>query len=176
MSEIKFACPHCQQHIACASGYAGLSIDCPSCSGMMIVPSLSEVTNTPARTVLVAFRLPPRPRPSLVADVQEEAKWAQPCETTVSTEPTSSPPWLVAAIATVIIAAILKARMADTGWIVGCVVIGSILSGILAARSTRGSASGAYQILRAFTYSISVIILLPIVALGLLFAGCAACS
>jgi hypothetical protein len=38
MSEIKFACPSCQQHIQADAGYAGMQIDCPACKAKMIVP------------------------------------------------------------------------------------------------------------------------------------------
>jgi hypothetical protein len=38
MSEIKFACPNCQQHIQCGIGYAGLEIPCPTCQSKMTVP------------------------------------------------------------------------------------------------------------------------------------------
>ncbi|HXT40976.1 MAG TPA: hypothetical protein VN887_13275 [Candidatus Angelobacter sp.] len=41
MNEIKFACPHCQQHIACDEGYCGHQIACPACAGGMIVPRLA---------------------------------------------------------------------------------------------------------------------------------------
>jgi Zn finger protein HypA/HybF involved in hydrogenase expression len=33
MPDIKFACPHCQQHIQAPEGYAGREIACPSCGG-----------------------------------------------------------------------------------------------------------------------------------------------
>ena len=41
MTEIKFACPHCQQHIACDEGYCGYQIQCPACAGGLIVPRLA---------------------------------------------------------------------------------------------------------------------------------------
>ena len=41
MNEIKFACPHCQQHIACDDGYCGYQIKCPACEGGQIVPRLA---------------------------------------------------------------------------------------------------------------------------------------
>ena len=41
MNEIKFACPHCHQHIACDEGYCGYQIACPACEGAMIVPKLA---------------------------------------------------------------------------------------------------------------------------------------
>ena len=38
MSELKFSCPHCQQHIQCDPGYAGMEIACPACNNQMLVP------------------------------------------------------------------------------------------------------------------------------------------
>ena len=38
MSEIKFACPSCQQHISADAGYAGMQITCPACNNAMVVP------------------------------------------------------------------------------------------------------------------------------------------
>lgn len=39
MADMKFSCPHCQQHISADAGYAGLQINCPSCNGSLIVPA-----------------------------------------------------------------------------------------------------------------------------------------
>src|SRR5712691_4482889 len=36
MSEIKFACPTCQQHIPADSGSAGMQIACPACNGALV--------------------------------------------------------------------------------------------------------------------------------------------
>jgi len=55
MADIKFSCPHCDQHIQADTSYGGMQITCPSCQGNFIVP-----TPTPAS--------PPTPvltRPSL---------------------------------------------------------------------------------------------------------------
>ena len=41
MSEIKFACPHCSQHVACDRDYADMCVVCPSCGKPMEVPRLS---------------------------------------------------------------------------------------------------------------------------------------
>jgi hypothetical protein len=41
MRDIKFACPHCSQHIACDEGYCGYQIRCPTCEGGLIVPRLA---------------------------------------------------------------------------------------------------------------------------------------
>ncbi|TAK94954.1 MAG: hypothetical protein EPO07_15950 [Verrucomicrobia bacterium] len=54
MSEIKFACPTCNQHIACEVTYADMVIVCPSCGGTMVVPILSEACAAHPNLVLVA--------------------------------------------------------------------------------------------------------------------------
>src|SRR5882762_6283190 len=38
MPDIKFSCPHCDQHIAADSGYGGMQINCPGCNGGLVVP------------------------------------------------------------------------------------------------------------------------------------------
>lgn len=38
MADMKFSCPHCQQHIQADAGYAGLQITCPACNGSFLVP------------------------------------------------------------------------------------------------------------------------------------------
>ena len=38
ISELKFACPVCQQHIACDPGLGGLQMECPTCLGKIIIP------------------------------------------------------------------------------------------------------------------------------------------
>jgi hypothetical protein len=38
ISELKFACPVCQQHIACDPGLGGLQMKCPTCLATMIIP------------------------------------------------------------------------------------------------------------------------------------------
>jgi hypothetical protein len=38
MSEFKFACPVCGQHITCDSGSSGTQMDCPTCFRKLVVP------------------------------------------------------------------------------------------------------------------------------------------
>src|SRR5437868_4328799 len=38
MSDIRFACPRCQQHIQAEPSYAGIEIACPACNAQMVVP------------------------------------------------------------------------------------------------------------------------------------------
>ena len=59
MSEIKFACPVCGQHITCASGSSGSPMACPTCFRQLIVPQATApgVSNL----VLTASEVQSRP-------------------------------------------------------------------------------------------------------------------
>lgn len=38
MSEFKFFCPHCQQHLQCEEQLAGREIQCPACHVLLRIP------------------------------------------------------------------------------------------------------------------------------------------
>jgi len=38
MSQFKFACPHCQQHLQCNEQMAGRQLQCPSCQVLIRIP------------------------------------------------------------------------------------------------------------------------------------------
>src|SRR5688572_17933270 len=38
MSEIKFSCPVCAQHISCELQWAGMQIKCPACEKEILIP------------------------------------------------------------------------------------------------------------------------------------------
>jgi DNA-directed RNA polymerase subunit RPC12/RpoP len=61
MSDIKFACPQCQQHIQCEEGYGGMEIACPACSTRIIVP---RPVGAPAIAPAPAMAPPPVPPPA----------------------------------------------------------------------------------------------------------------
>lgn len=63
MSEFKFACPVCGQHITCDSGSAGTQMDCPTCFRKLVVPQAPA----PGATgfVLTAAEVQTRPPTSL---------------------------------------------------------------------------------------------------------------
>lgn len=70
--DIRFACPHCAQHIAIDEAGAGLQVDCPGCQSPMTVPT--PVQSAPVRTLPrlrtqtpVAEELPPPIAPPPVA-------------------------------------------------------------------------------------------------------------
>ena len=42
MSEFKFACPVCGQHITCDAAAAGSQMNCPTCFRKIVVPRAPE--------------------------------------------------------------------------------------------------------------------------------------
>ena len=48
MADIKFSCPHCNQHITCDELWGGHQLQCPSCQGTLTVPSRPAPTPVPA--------------------------------------------------------------------------------------------------------------------------------
>lgn len=178
MSEIKFACPHCNQHVACDGDYASLGIECPSCGGAMVVPRLTGPSSPHPDTVIVASLPPPIPRPAAwvaTSAVWTKADWERHYDEVTGTAPEHSPAWLVAAFCTLIAAAVLRANQAGLWLIIVALMVGGVVAGILAARSGAGAAAAGYQILRVLTYICAGIIILPVLALGILFLGCTVC-
>jgi hypothetical protein len=78
MKEIKFACPHCSQHIACDEGYCGYQIRCPSCEGALLVPRLAAFGFGAAANLSVALPVgTPVPRQAAEAYSQAAATWSE---------------------------------------------------------------------------------------------------
>jgi hypothetical protein len=44
MSEFKFSCPHCQQHLRCEEQLAGREIQCPACDALIRIPPVPGQT------------------------------------------------------------------------------------------------------------------------------------
>ncbi len=54
MSEFKFNCPQCKQHIACDTTYVGAQINCPACGQAIIVPPMPPAVAAPGeRTIQI---------------------------------------------------------------------------------------------------------------------------
>jgi hypothetical protein len=39
MSEFKFECPHCSQHMRCDERMSGRQIQCPTCQYLIVIPA-----------------------------------------------------------------------------------------------------------------------------------------
>lgn len=57
MADIKFACPHCSQHITCDELWGGHQLDCPSCKNALTVPGTAPPPASPAPSLAPQTRL-----------------------------------------------------------------------------------------------------------------------
>jgi hypothetical protein len=75
MSEIKFACPHCDQHIACDESHGGRVIQCPACLGVMRIPQ--SLHAAAADALRLAARTPGVGRTRLYPTVATVDPWTE---------------------------------------------------------------------------------------------------
>jgi hypothetical protein len=184
MSEIKFACPHCQQHIACDNDYADMCIVCPSCGRPMVVPVLSATDPAHPAMCVVASVPTPRRRPAPARptlDLWTKEEWAGHPDLKAE----STPVWIISALITFILAAVLKALSVSAGWIITFTIVGGLVSGCFMAKRTAfmpdtpdyTDAGSIFTSTLGDLFRVGIWILaLPALGLGLLFIGCAACQ
>jgi hypothetical protein len=175
MSEIKFACPHCGQHIACDRDYVDMSIVCPSCGQPMDVPRLSATEASHPELLVVASA--PRPKRQVSSriptiDLWTEAEWDERYRA-ASAPSQQIPVWLLTALGTLIAAVLFKASGGVPGWVViACVILGTIVTCIFVARQpTLDRKTGAA--VSVVFYVLVVIVAIPVAAIGVIFIGCA---
>jgi DNA-directed RNA polymerase subunit RPC12/RpoP len=101
MSELKFACPHCQQPLACDDQFAGRQIACPACNSLTAVPG-QPVPPTPVlqKTGMTYIpedwqkpkpeAKPPGPQKTGLTHVPES--WIGPTQNNQPEAPRQSPP------------------------------------------------------------------------------------
>jgi hypothetical protein len=61
MSDLKFSCPSCGQHIQCEQSHAGEKLPCPKCAALIRVPTDAEIvtrTSEPAPTPFGSGNVP----------------------------------------------------------------------------------------------------------------------
>jgi hypothetical protein len=180
MSEVKFACPHCRQHIACDSDYADMCIVCPSCQKPMEVPRLSAADASHPAMYLVASVPAPKQRFSSripTIDLWREKEWDERYRA-MTTPEQPTPAWVMSGVGTLIAAAVLKAARAPAWGIILCVLAGTALSAYLVykrrmiATVPLGTAGTFVKVIAGIGL---LILAIPAVALGILFIGCTVC-
>ncbi|HZR19025.1 MAG TPA: hypothetical protein VFE51_17185 [Verrucomicrobiae bacterium] len=72
MADIKFACPHCSQHITCDELWGGHQLNCPSCNNPLTVPAKPAPAAATGPAALVP-KPPPAPEPRLAINAAHSA-------------------------------------------------------------------------------------------------------
>lgn len=77
MADIKFACPHCNQHITCDELWAGHQLNCPSCKNPLMVPGIAAPPATASTgPATLAPKPPAAPEPRLAINAAHAAATA----------------------------------------------------------------------------------------------------
>jgi hypothetical protein len=175
MSDIKFACPHCSQHITCDIQYCDSTIDCPACGNEMIVPRLTAIDSPHPPMLLVASPPgPKRPAKRLGPNVRplSEREWAEHTGRFASADKTA-PLWLLSLIAALVVGFVLRVNRAGIWPITICLFAGAVLSAILMIKDLRSAA--AYSALKGLGIILAICLFIPVIAIGILFVGCIGC-
>jgi hypothetical protein len=173
MSDVKFACPYCLQHIGCDAGYCGERIDCPGCGQEIFIPQRS--TFVPLHSAGVNLALPvasrghPTSRPATL-DVWTADKWEQHAKAKGTCTPSRLLPLWILLLLPFVVALVLimhGVKAQDTGYVFG---LSALLAGFywcLVQHKT-----GLEMVLKGLVYSFAILFLFGILGTGLLFFGC----
>jgi len=187
LNEIKFACPHCHQHIACDEGYCGYQIACPACQGGMIVPRLAAFGFGAAANLALALpvatpiprqvatsrlgsssELYPRPKDEAFWTEQD---WRRHVEKVGGGLDLSATYWQVLAL--VFLALVLLGFNLPTGVKLTTLILAGLAGGFLITTKKHGTGSVVGVIGGSLFYALVILGGSVLVGLGLIFGACA---
>lgn len=173
MNEIKFACPHCQQHIACDPGFVDMCIVCPTCAKPMIVPVLSAGdASHPQMCVVAAVPTPKRKLSSRLPSIEmwQAEAWEEHLNASEAAATPPVPHWVMCAFATTVLIGFLTALRAPS-WLtpVSLIVGGALTVYYLFKGSEFGQTSSAYSVIK---WTLLLIVGIPAILVGVAFIGC----
>jgi hypothetical protein len=173
MSEIKFACPHCSQHIACDDLYCGERIDCPGCRRELFIPPRATFVPLQAcnmtLTLPVAFKERLYPR-SATLDLWSEEEWERHAgESDIRRRPTLLPLWVLLLLP-FFVAFILVSHRAGMVAVEWCFILSALAFGFYLAKVREHTGAGAFLV--SLLYSFAMLAVYVIMAVRILFVGC----
>jgi|SRR5215471_20984328 len=174
MSEVKFACPHCAQHIACDDAYCGNPMVCPACGEKMFVPRLAAFTAPPPGKLTLALPVGTSARttphqPEFNAWTAEE--WDKHAASLTGEKADLQPLVWFFLVTPFAISLILISRRAAVLAIPICFIFSALVAGFLWAQ--RKKLEGIKLILAGVACAIAVLAGYGCLAVALLIAGCA---
>ena len=173
MSEIKFACPHCSQHIACDDLYCGERIDCPGCEWEMFIPPRSAFVPLQAGnmtlTLPVAFKERSHPRSTTLDFGSEKGRSQRASESRDHQQLRLWPLWVLLLLPFVV-AFILMTHRGGVASMEYFFILCALLSGFYFAKIKGFSGPG--MALVGLLCSFAMIFVYIILCFGLLFVGC----
>jgi hypothetical protein len=173
MSEVKFACPYCAQHIACDDAYCGNAIVCPACSEKIFVPRLSAFTQSDPGKLKLALPVAPKTEfvPRVAApDVWSQQQWDQHLAEVTGEQPEMQPIIWFFVAASPFFSLALAFRGVGFAPVATCFILSALLAGFAWAwsRSLRGFRLALVTVAAAVT----VLAGYGCLAVAILVAGC----
>jgi hypothetical protein len=173
MSEIKFACPYCSQHVVCDEAFCGEKIDCPGCGRELFVPPRAAFIPLQSGDLTLALPVAskePRHIPVPDAALANQNGAAGPAfESRGEKFPLLLPFWVLLFLPFVL-ALVFVRRRGGLVLIEYLFVLFAIAAGFYLAVVQKKSELGV--VLRGILYTIAMLFVFAIVAVGLLFVGC----
>jgi hypothetical protein len=175
MSEIKFACPHCSQHITCDDLYCGEKILCPGCDKEMFVPQRAAFI--PLQSGNLTMELPVaskgrQPAHAVELGLWGKTEWDERASQSGVNHPSSVLPLWILLFLPFVAAFVLAIHRIGPESIGYVFLLCALVGGFYLAKIQ--NKSGGELILMGFLYAIAALMFYVIIAVGLLFLGCLA--
>lgn len=174
MSEIKFACPHCSQHIECDEMYCNERINCPGCGREMFVPRraafFSSSTGNLALELPVAAKERQLPHAAAL-DPWTEENWQrhEQAHGGAHRELRLLPVWILLCLPFPI-AFLLAVGRARPETVILTFVLSALVAGFYWASLRNKSA--VQTVIEGIAFSIAMLFVYAIVGVSVLFFGC----
>jgi hypothetical protein len=175
MSDVKFACPYCSQHVLCDEIYCSEPIECPGCQREIFVPSRSTFVPLQMGNMTLEVPIASKERPPIRiqgVDVLSEKDWEErTSEGGLGKSASMLPVWILFLLPFVL-AFLLSTRRAPAMAFVYCFVFCAIAGGFYLA--TMRNDSVAARVVKGLVYAVVGLVCFAIIGVGLLFVGCLA--
>jgi len=139
----------------------------------MVVPRLSPSDSThPEMLVVAPTPAPKSATPPIIPNVRAmtEREWAENAKK-LGVSSRAVPVWVFVLTGTLIMAFVLQVNRASFWPPLVCLAIGAGMSAVLIVRDMR--ANSAYSLLKGLGLAFALMLLIPVMAVGILFIGCA---
>jgi len=172
MSEIKFICPHCSQHIACDEIYCGEEIICPGCAKKLFVPERSVFVPLHGGNLTLAVPVARKepPSTSIGQGALSENEWHEHASQTEGASAARLLPLWILLVLPFILALISMTHRGGMAFIQYLFIVCSVCVGFYLALIRKKT--GADFVLMGILYSIAAFVSYIIVGVSLLFVGC----
>ena len=172
MSDIKFACPDCSQHIVCDDAWCGNAIKCPGCGITFMVPRLTAFI--PLSSGHLTLTLPVGSKAKAHPVPRTTKLWSEADWDSHQTELTGEKPgaqWVIwiLAFAPFPVALALMANRAGSNAVFACFILSAVIAGIVGASRHNPGWQWAFF---GVVYGVGMLCLYATLAVGLLFVGC----